>query len=140
MRNFAKLAIFGAATVGFWFGFTLFFHAFLFPPEISFRAYFGFITVPDLLRILAFAAWAYLIARVSIDSFNEPHAKSFRRLSAGFVVVMFLHSVGVFIPGNFGSEYCLADLGSAAFVALSAWAGLRCPLEQAPSIHADARG
>lgn len=125
MRNFAMLGVLAAATVGFWVCFNLLFYSLLFPMGVSYRAFFGFVTVPDSLRILVFAGWAYLIARISLGMFSGPRTRLLRILSAGFVVLVYLHAVGVFIPENFGSEFMLVLLGSASLVALAAWAGLR---------------
>lgn len=125
MRNLAMLGVLAASTIGFWVCFNLIFYSLLFPTGVSFRAYFGFVTVPDFVQILTFAGWAYLIARISLGTFSGPWARSLRVLSAVFVVVIYLHAVGVFIPANFGSEFMLARLGSASLIAVAAWAGLR---------------
>lgn len=119
------LGVLAAATVGFWFCFSLFFQSLLFPFGVPYRAYFGVVTVPDFVRILAFAGWAYFLARISLGIFSGSKMHALRVLSTGFVVVVFLHAVGVFIPENFGSEFMLVRLGSASLVAFAAWAGLR---------------
>jgi len=125
MRNLAMLVVFALSSYGFWACFSAFFHSLLFPMGVSFRAYFGFITLSDCVYVLAFAGWAYLIARTSLGIFSGPWARSLRVLSTGFVVVIYLHGAGVFIPENLGTEFMLARLGFTSIVALAAWAGLR---------------
>jgi len=130
MRNLAMLVILGLATIGFWVCVSMFLMPIFFVPGESYRAYlFGLITIPDCLLILAYAGWAFCIARISRGTFSGPRARSLQVLSTGFVVAVYLHGAGVFISANHDSnfllEFLLVRLGFASLIALGAWAGLR---------------
>ncbi len=125
MRNFSLLLLSTLATFGVWVLASALVVSPLLKPGSSYRMYFGLVIFPDLLGLLVFGVWAFLVARLGHSLFAGPSAPRYRGAVVALTIFFFLYTRSVFIPSNFSFEFFARSLILTALVAACAWFGLR---------------
>lgn len=123
MRNLGIILLMGLATFGVWVLVQANITSPLWGPGSSYRVYFGLFTYPDLIETLIFAAWAFLLARLSGSLFSG-HSK--RRWSLAVMVLLllfFLYVRGTFL--NLRPQFVLRQLVLVVLVLMGFLAGIR---------------
>ncbi len=126
MRNFSILVVMLLATYGFWVLTAVYFISPLLVPRASYRMYFGLGTIPDILELIIFGAWAFFVARIGWSFFSGSSASRYRVALVALTVFFFCYTRGIFIQSNYRFEFVVRVLILTSIIAACAWFGLRC--------------
>lgn len=125
MRNLSLLVVLAFATIGVWVFSSSILLAPLLRPGVSYRQYFGLVSIPELLDLLLFCVWTFLVARLGHTLFSGPFAGRYRVTAVALAVFFFPCTHGVLILSNFSFEFVTCIIIFTASVAACAWYGLR---------------
>lgn len=123
MRNLGIILLMGLATFGVWVLVQANITSPLWASGNGYRAYFGLFTYPDLIETLIFAAWAFLLARLSGSLFSGPSKRRWSFSMMVLLLLFFLYVRGTFL--NLRPQFVLTQLVLAVLVLIGFLAGFR---------------